>query len=136
MGAGLGLEMGVSSRVPPPSRASLCLPRRQLELARRRRLQLQVLGSGDCGCSTGLGRWQRRQWRRGLEPRRGPSRRRVPRGRRRRWSCGSVSSIAPHVIPLPAALVVLLGVEGASRSVQGIPGTAAYRTAQRPSGST
>lgn len=102
----------------------------------RRWQWLQLLGRGDCSRSTGLGRWQRRQWRRGPDPRRGPNRRRAPRGQRRLWSCGSVSSIAPHVIPLPAALVVLrggrgpLGAPGGFRGHQATPwlsGPAAQR---------
>lgn len=134
-GGGAGPRMGVPNRFRPITCLSVSAASAAGEKARRRRW-LQLLGRTDCGRSAGLGRWQRRHWQRGPDPRQGSSRRRAPRGQRRRWSCGSVSSIAPHVILLPAALVVLRGGRGPSRRTQGILGTSDHPTAQWPSGTT
>ena len=121
MGAGQGPEMGVSNRARPVTCLSVSAASAAGAKARRRRW-LQLLGRSDCGRSAGLGRWQRRRWQRGPDPRQGPSRRRAALGQRRRWSCGSVSSIAPHVILLPAALVVLRGGRGPLDSPRGFWG--------------
>lgn len=110
-GGGAGPRNGRATRPRLVTCLSVSAASAAGEKARRRRW-LQLLGRSDAGRSAGLGRWQRRQWQQGPDPRQGPSRRRAPRGQRRRWSCGSVSSIAPHVIQLPAALVVLRGGRG------------------------
>lgn len=109
-GGGAGPRNGRAQQAPP-YHVPLCVCRVGSWRARRRRW-LQLLSRGDCGRSAGQGRWQRRLWRRGPDPPQGPSRRRAPLAQRRHWSCGSVSSIAPHVILLPAARVVLRGGRG------------------------
>lgn len=90
------------------------------------RLQLEQRGPGS---------WRRRQWQRGPGPQRGLSQPRGPRGRQRRWSCGSVSSgaplgggPAPHVrpgFPPPQAFLLTRRRRAGGRGVGAGPGVGA-----------
>lgn len=87
--AGRG-QVGVSAQAPPPV---TCGPAPAASAAGARQPAEAAGGRGSRASP-----WRRRRqhrWRPGRGPRRGPSRPGGPRGRRRHWSCGSVSSGRP-----------------------------------------
>lgn len=85
-------RVGVSEQAPPPV---TCGPAPAASAAGARQSAEAAGGRGSQASPWRRRRRRRHRWRPGRGPRRGPSRPGGPRGRRRRWSCGSVSSGRP-----------------------------------------